>query len=180
MGLLVHFLGGEPADEDGRAVPDDLQHLSGRDLGDVDLEVGVPVVPGPAVEPADDCHCVEPGEVGHRGVVDCAEHVGLGPPDLGLVLVVDPVLVEPVVEGGLEVDVVAEVAGTGGGGEELRLVGDGVVDVELLGGALIVVRNETEASPVPCLTPKVLCSRPTAERITLVDSMLIFYVIIFR
>lgn len=90
----------------------------------------------------------------------------------------DSVLVEPVVQSGLEVDVVAEVAGTGGSGEELRLVGDGVVDVELFGGALIVVGNETEATLILCLTPKVLCNRLMAERITLDDSMLIFYVII--
>ncbi len=121
--LLLDFLVCQSADEDGSAVPHNLQHLAGRNLGNVDFEVGVSVVACPSVETADDCDCVETGEVGHGGVVDCAEHVNLRAADVGLLLIVDSVLVEPVVEGHFEVDVVAEVAGPCRGDEEVRLVG---------------------------------------------------------
>lgn len=46
-------------------------------------------------------------------------------------LIVDSVLVKPVIQIGLEVDVVAEVAWSCRGHEELRLVGNGVVVIEL-------------------------------------------------
>jgi hypothetical protein len=111
--FLVDFLSSESSDKDRGSVPDDLKNLSGRDFGDIDFEIGIPVVPGPAVEPADDCDCVETAKVGHGGIVDCTEHVDLGASDIGFVLIVDPVFVKPVIDGSLEIDVVSEVAGSG-------------------------------------------------------------------
>ncbi len=56
--LLLHFLGSESSDEDRGAVPDDLQDLSRRYFRDIDLEIGISVIPCPAVESADDGHNV--------------------------------------------------------------------------------------------------------------------------
>jgi hypothetical protein len=56
-------------------------------------------------------------------------------------LVVDSILIEPVVEGGLEVDVISEVARPGRGDEELCLIRDGVIVIEFLGGSLIVLAD---------------------------------------
>jgi len=90
-----------------------LKNFSWRNFRDVNLEVCVAIVAGPAVEPANDGDSVETAKVGDSSVVDCAEHVNLGASDVSFVFVVDSVLIEPVVDGGLEVDVVSEVAGTG-------------------------------------------------------------------
>lgn len=111
--LLLHFLRSKPSNEDWRSIPYDLQYLSWWNFRDIHLKIGVAVISGPSVEPADDGDCVEPCEVGHSGVVDGTQHVDLGAADVGFVLVVHPVFIEPVVKGGLEVDVVSEVSGTG-------------------------------------------------------------------
>ena len=58
--------------------------------------------------------------------------------------VVDSVLVEPVVDGGFEVDVIAEVAGSCRGDEEVLFFGDGVIDVEFLAGPLVVLADESK------------------------------------
>ena len=62
--------------------------------------------------------------------------------------VVDSVLVEPVIDVGLEVDVVSEVAGPGGADEEAVLVGDGVVIVKFLGGSFVVLADQSEVEGV--------------------------------
>ena len=122
--FLVIFGLGESSDEDGGSVPDNLEDLSGRDFGDIDLKIGIPIVPGPPIEPSDNSDCVEPAKVGESGIEEGTEHIDLSPSDVGLVFVVDSVLVEPVIDVGLEVDVVSEVAGPGGADEEAVLVGD--------------------------------------------------------
>jgi hypothetical protein len=160
--LLVDLLVGEPADEDGCAVPDDLEDLSGRNCGDINLKIGVPVVAGPAVESPDHSHRVQPTEVGHRGVIDCAQHIDLGAPDVGLVLVMDSVLIEPVVDVSLEVDVVSEVAGAGRGHEETVLVRDRVVYVQLLVGPLVVLGDQSEVECVFCMGGDLLPVREVA------------------
>lgn len=111
--LLITLLGCQSSDEDWSTVPDDLKDLSRGDFGDVDFEISVSIVPGPSVESADDCDGIETCEVGDGGIVDCAEHVDLRASNIGFVFVVDPVFIKPVIDGGLEVDVVSEVAGSG-------------------------------------------------------------------
>lgn len=111
--LLLHLLRSEPSNEDWGSIPHDLQYLSWWDFRDIHLKIGVTVVPGPSVESANDGDSVKSCEVGHSGIVDGTQHVDLSAADVGLVLVVHSVLVEPVVKSGLEVDVVSEVAGTG-------------------------------------------------------------------
>lgn len=127
--LLVIFGLGESSDENGGSVPDNLEDLSGRDFGDIDLKIGIPIVPGPAVEPSDGGDCIEPAKVGEGGIEEGTEHIDLSSPDVGLVFIVNSVLVEPVIDVGLEIDVVSEVARPGGADEEAVLVGDGVVIV---------------------------------------------------
>ena len=146
--FLVIFGLGESSDEDGGSVPDNLEDLSGRDFGDIDLKIGIPIVPGPPIEPSDNSDCVEPAKVGESGIEEGTEHIDLSPPNIGLVFVVDSVLVEPVIDVGLEVDVVSEVAGPGGADEEAVLVGDGVVIVKFLGGSFVVLADQSEVEGV--------------------------------
>ena len=54
-------------------------------------------------------------------------------------LIVNSVFIEPVIDGGFEINVIAEVAGTSRGGEELRLFGDGVSAIHFFIGAGIVL-----------------------------------------
>jgi hypothetical protein len=54
-------------------------------------------------------------------------------------LVVDPVLVEPVVKGDFEVDMVTKVSRSGRGNKELCFIGNGVVTIEFLVGPFIVL-----------------------------------------
>jgi hypothetical protein len=68
------------------------------------------------------------------------------------VFVVQSVLIEPVVEGGFEVDVISEVAGAWGGHKEVSLVGDGVVFVQLLARTFVVLADQTEVEAVPYLS----------------------------
>jgi hypothetical protein len=60
------------------------------------------------------------------------------------VLIVDSVFIEPVIEGGLEVDVISEVSGSGGCDKELCFIRDGVIVIEFLRGALIVFTDKAE------------------------------------
>lgn len=59
-------------------------------------------------------------------------------------LVVDSILIEPVVEGGLEVDVISEVPWPRGGDKELSFIRDGVIVIEFLGGSLIVLADKSK------------------------------------
>lgn len=142
--FLVHLLGSKSSNKNRRPIPNNLHDLPRRNLTDINLKIGISIVPGPAIESADDGNRVESAQIGNAGVVEGAEHVDLGAADVGLMLVVNSVLVEPVVESGFEIDVVAEVAGAGRGDEEVRLVGNGVVAVELFAGPLVVVFDQAE------------------------------------
>jgi hypothetical protein len=154
--FLLNFLSSKPSNEDRSSVPDDLKNLSWGDFRDIDLKISVTIVSGPSIESADDSNCIESGKVGHGCVIDCAQHVDLGPSDIGLVLIVHSVLVEPVVKVGLEVDVISEVAGTGGGDKELGFVGHGVVVIQLLGGALIILTDEAKVEDGAFVSGEVL------------------------
>ncbi len=122
--FLLHLFSCQSSDEDRSSVPDDLDNLGRWEFRDVDFHVRIPVVPGPPGESSNGGNGVEPGEVQHTGIVDGTEGVKLCSSDVGLVFVVDSVFLEPVVDGGLEVDVVTEVSWSGTGHEELCLVGD--------------------------------------------------------
>ena len=127
--FLVDFGRSQSSDENGSSVPDDLENFSWGDFRNINLEVGISVIPGPSIEPADDSEGVESAHIGHTSVEEGAEHVYLGSSDVGLVLVVDSVFVEPVVDVGLEVDMVTEISGPSGSHEEAVFIGDGVVVV---------------------------------------------------
>jgi hypothetical protein len=142
--LLVNLGSGQSSDENRGTVPDNLEHFSGREVGDVDFHVGVPVVPLPSVEPADDTDGVEPGEVHEGSVINGTESIDLGPSNFSLVLVVDSVFIEPVVDGGLEVDMVSEIAWSGRCYKELCFIWDAVGAIQLDVGSSIVLVDESE------------------------------------
>ena len=68
----------------------------------------------------------------------------MGASDVGFVFVVNSVFVEPVVHSNFEVDVVSEVARTRTSNEKVLFVGHGVVVDELLGGPLVILRDQPE------------------------------------
>lgn len=143
--LLFDFLLSESSDEDWSTIPHNLNHLCGREFGNVDLHVGVSIVSRPAVESADCADCVQSGEVKHACVVDGAEGVKLGSSDVSFCLVVDSVLIEPVVDGGLEIDVIAEVSRTGAGDKELSFIWNRMESIQLFIGPLIIFADQSKA-----------------------------------
>ena len=145
--MVILFLCESP-DEDGSSVPDDLKDLAWWDFRDINFKVGVSVVPSPSIEPSNEGYCIEPTKIGEASVVECTKHIYLGSPDVSFMLVVDSVLVEPIIDVGLEIDVISKVSGPGGGDEETMLIGYGVVVVEILGGPLVVLRDQSEAKGV--------------------------------
>jgi hypothetical protein len=145
---LVDFGSCQSSDEDGGTVPNNLEDFSGRNFGNIDLKIGISVIPGPSVESADDSESVETAHIGHTGIEEGAEHVYLSSSDVGLVLVVDSVFVEPVVDVSFEVDVVSEVSGSGGSHEKAVLIRDGVVVVKFLAGPLVVLGDQSEVEGV--------------------------------
>jgi hypothetical protein len=60
------------------------------------------------------------------------------------VLIINSIFIKPVIESGLEVNVISEVSGSCGGDKELCFVGDGVIVIEFLGGSLIVFTDKAE------------------------------------
>jgi len=52
--------------------------------------------------------------------------------------VIYSVFVEPVIDGGLEIDVITEVSWSGGGDKELSLVGYGMEAIKFFVGSLII------------------------------------------
>lgn len=110
--FLVDFLSSQSSNEDWCSVPNNLKDFSWRNLRDLDFEIGVTIVTGPSVKSSNDCNCVKAAEVGKSCIVDGAEHVDLGSTDVSLMFVVDPVLIEPVIDVGFEIDVISEVAGS--------------------------------------------------------------------
>jgi hypothetical protein len=88
--LLLDLGLGDPTDEDWLPVPDDLQDLSGRELRDIDLQIGIPIVALPAIHAPNAADGVEAGKGQEAAVVDGCQSVDLGPADVRLVLVVDP------------------------------------------------------------------------------------------
>lgn len=142
--FILNLLGSKSSNEDGCSVPDDLQYFSRWDFGDIDFKIGISIISCPSIESADDSDDVESCQVGHGSVVDCAQHVDLSPSDIGLVLIVDSIFIEPVIESGFEVDVISEVSGSCGGDKELCFIRDGVIVIEFLGGSLIVFTDKAE------------------------------------
>lgn len=52
--------------------------------------------------------------------------------------VIYSVFVEPVIDGGLEIDVITEVSWSGGGDKELSLIGYGMEAIKFFVGSLII------------------------------------------
>jgi hypothetical protein len=120
--FLLDLFGSKSSDEDRGTVPDNLDDFGRWQFRDIDLHVGVPVVSGPSGESSNGGDAIESGKVEHTGIVDCTEGVQLGSSDFGLVFVMDSVFVEPVVDGGLEIDVITEVSRTSRCDKELSLI----------------------------------------------------------
>jgi hypothetical protein len=121
---LVDFRSSQSSDKNGSSIPHNLEDFSWRNFGDINLEIGISVIPSPSIEPANESEGIETSQVGHTGIEEGAEHVYLGSSDIRLVLVVDSVFLEPIVDVGFEVDVVTEVSGPGRGHEEAVFIGD--------------------------------------------------------
>ena len=151
MLFLMDLPLGEPPHKDGCPVPDNLEHFSGRELRDIDFHVGISVVAGPPVESADGADHEQSGDVEPTSEQHSAEGVHLGSSDVCFVLVMGSVLVEPVIDVRLEINVVTKVAGPGRGGEELRLFGDQVSAIEFNIRPAVVLRDEPESCSVSCL-----------------------------
>lgn len=77
-------------------------------------------------------------------------------------LVVDSVLVEPIVDGGFEVDMVSEVAWPGWGDKEVLFVGNRVVDVKLFASSFIVLCDESKVVDSLCVSKDILLVRVAA------------------
>ena len=82
------------------------------------------MIPGPSVESTNDSESVKSTHISHRGVEDSTEHVYLCSSDVSLVLIVNSVLIEPVVNVSLEVNVISEVSRSGRCHEEAVFIGD--------------------------------------------------------
>ena len=112
-GLLVSdLLLGQSSDENGSAVPDDLQDLSWREFSDIELGVCISVVPGPTVQSADDRDCEESSVGDETSIEHGVEDVHVSSSHICLVFVEGSVLLEPVVHIDLEVDVFSKIART--------------------------------------------------------------------
>lgn len=110
----------------------------------VDFRVGISFVSLPSIETADDTHTVESGEGEQTTVVNSVQSVDLSSSNVGFVFVVSSVLIEPVIDVDLEINVVTEVAGTRRCHEESGLVFNQVTLVQLLAQTLIVFGKHTE------------------------------------
>ena len=78
--------------------------------------------------------------------------------------VVDSVFIEPVVDGGFEVDVITEVAWPGGGDKEVLFFWDGVIDVEFFAGPFVVLADESEVEGAPYMIRGILLVSPAVWR----------------
>ncbi len=142
--LLFDLFGGESSDEDWSAVPDDLDDFGWRKFWNVDFHVSVSVVPGPSGHSADCRNGIKSCEVQHTSVVNSTECVKLSSSDLSLVFVVYSVFIEPVIDSGLEIDMVAEVTGAGRGDKEIGLVRHWMEAVQLFVCAFVIFADQTE------------------------------------
>lgn len=120
-GLLVSdlFLG-QSSDEDGSAVPDDLQDLSWREFSDIELGVCVSVISGPSIQSSNDRDCKESSIGDEASVEHGIQNVNVGSSHIGLMFVESSVLLEPVVHIDLEVDVFSKITRTSWGVVESR------------------------------------------------------------
>ena len=127
--FLVDLGSGESSDENGSSIPDDLKDFSGRNFRNINFEISISVIPSPSIESAYDSEGVESAHISHTCVEEGTEHVYLGSSDIGLVLVMDSVFIEPIVDVSLEVDMITEVSWPGGSHKEAVFIRNGVVNV---------------------------------------------------
>lgn len=121
--LLLDLFSCESSDKDWSSVPDDLDDFSRWEFRNIDLHVSVSVVSGPSGQSSDGSNGVESCKVQHTSIVDGTESIQLSSSDFGLVFVMYSVLVEPVIEGRLEIDVITEVSRPGRCDKEVGFIG---------------------------------------------------------
>lgn len=148
----MHFTLSQSSNEDWGTVPDDLKDFTRRKFRDLDFHIGVAIIPSPAIKTANGPNYEQSGEVHHTTEVHGGESIDLSSPDVCFVLVIDPVFVKPVVDGGCEVNMVAEVAWAGRGGEELGFFGHLMGPIHFFIGPGVVFGDEAEAMGDACVT----------------------------
>ena len=144
----VNLALGKTTHEDHLTVPGSLEHLTRGKLRDVELLVGVT-----DVARAGDHLVVNDGEdslnTEHvRGEDETLEHVDLGALNfvIAVLLVPESVLIEPVVDLGLNIERVAEVAGTRRGNPEHVAVSGQQVVGQFLVLPVVVLLHDTEVA----------------------------------
>mmetsp|Transcript_48292 Transcript_48292/g.67076 ORF Transcript_48292/g.67076 Transcript_48292/m.67076 type:complete len:209 (-) Transcript_48292:31-657(-) len=142
--LLLDFGGSQSSDEDRGTVPDDLHNLTGRKLTNFHLHISILVVSLPTVQSANNTHSVQSGNTDQTSIVNGRQQVELSSSDIVLTFVVGSVLLEPVVEGDLEVKMVTKVTRSGAGNEIVGSLRDEVALICLLIGSVIILRDNAE------------------------------------
>lgn len=142
--LLLDLFCGESSDKNGCAVPDNLDNLGRWQFRNIDFHISVPIISGPSSQSTNGSNGIKPGEVQHTSIVNSTQGIKLGSSDFSLMLIIYSVFIEPVVNGRLEIDMVTEVTGSGGGHEELSLVGNRMEPVQLLVRSFVIFADQTE------------------------------------
>lgn len=119
MILLVNLSLSEPSDEDWCSIPDNLQNLGWWEFRNIDFHVCIPVVSSPSIHSADDSNDIELRKVQPSSEEDCTESIHLRSANISFMFIMNPILIEPVINRGFEIDVIPEIARSRCSGEEL-------------------------------------------------------------
>jgi len=144
--LLVNFLGCQSSDKDRGSIPNNLHDLSWRNLRNIDFEISISIISSPSIQSSNDGYSIESAKVGDTCKIQCAKHVDLSSTNVGLVLVVYSVLVEPVIKCWFEINMVSEISRTSWGHKEMWFIRNGVSAIELFACSFVVVFDQSKVA----------------------------------
>lgn len=142
--FLFDFLLGESSNEDWSTIPNDLNDLRRREFWNINLHVSVSIVSRPSVQSSNRTDGVQSRKIQHPCIVHGTYGVKLSSSDVSFSLVMDSVLIEPVVDGWLEINMITEVSWTGTGDKELSLIWNRMEPIQLFIGPFIILADQSE------------------------------------
>ena len=140
----MYLLSSQSSNENWSSIPYNLQDLSGRNFRNIDFKISISIVPCPSVKSANDGYYIESCKISNSGIVDGIEHVNLSSTYVGFMLIVDSVLIKPVIEISLKINMISKISWSCGCNKKLRLIRNGVIVIQLFRGTLIVLGNQAE------------------------------------
>ena len=138
MLLLMDLSFCQPSHKNWSSIPHNLKHLSRWQLRNITLHISISMISSPSIQSTHNPNNKHPGKIEPSPKQHSTECIHLSSSDIGLMFIMNPILIEPIINLSFKINMVAKVSWSGRCGEELSFFRHQVGPIEFDVGSTIV------------------------------------------